>query len=100
LAPPKNLNSYIILYRIIANSGTIDLSNKKIKIESNSQQNAIEILRNTLEINNESTLRIDRIEQVNRKIEKEIKPKKSVFIWVGMGIFFIAGAARLLSKLL
>ena len=53
-----------------------------------------------LEINNESALRIDRIEQKNRKIEKEIKPKKSVFIWVGMGIFFIAGAARLLSKLL
>ena len=100
MASTENLNSYIIVYRIIANSGKINLSNKKIKIESTSQQNAISSLRDTLKINDGSALRVDRVEQVNTKIEKEKKRKRSVFGWLALGIVFIAGAARLFSKFL
>ena len=94
---PESLNSYIIVYRTIANSGVVDLSNKKIKIESKSEQNAIEILRNKLEIDNRSAIRIDRIEQVNKK-KPEKKRKKSLFAWVVGGMFFLAGLGNLLSR--
>jgi len=97
---PENLNSYIIVYRIISNSGPVDVSNKKIKIDSKSQQNAIEILRNKLEIDNGSAIRIDRIERVNIEKEPEKKRKRSLFGWVAGGIIVLAGLANLLSKLL
>ena len=99
MASTKNLNSYIIVYRVIGNSGTINLSNKKIQIESTSQQNAIESLRDTLKINDGSALRVDRIEQVNIKIEKEKKRKRSIFGWVAFGIVMLASFARFLKYL-
>lgn len=96
---PENLNSYIIVYRIIANSGVIELSNKKIKIEAKSENNAIKILQNKLGFDNGGGIRIDRIEQVNKKIEPEKKRKKSVFGWVAFGMIILAGSANLLIKL-
>ena len=87
------------MYRVIGNSGTINLSNKKIKIESTSQQNAIESLRDRLKINDGSALRVDRIEQVNIKIEKEKKRERSIFGWLAFGIIMLAGFAKFLKFL-
>ena len=95
---PESLNSYIIVYRIISNSGVVDLSNKKIKIESKSEQNAIKILQNKSEIDNRSAIRIVGIEQINKKKEPEKKRKRSLFAWVVGGMFFLAGLGNLLSR--
>jgi len=100
LAFPENLNSYIIVYRLIAPAGAIDMSTKKIEIEAKNQQNAIEILRNKLVLDDGRTIRVDRIEQVNRQKEPEKKRKRSVFGLVAVGILVLAGSARLLTNLL
>ena len=96
---PESLNSYIIAYRTIADSGVIDFSNKKIKIESKTEQNAIEVLRNKLRLDNGSSIRIDKIEQVNIKKEPEKKRKGSPCVWMVGGLFVLAGSANLLTKL-
>ena len=96
---PESLNSYIIAYRTIADSGVIDVSNKKIKIESKTEQNAIEVLRNKLRLDNGSSIRIDKIEQVNIKKEPEKKRKRSLFAWVVAGLFVLAGSVNLLTNL-
>ena len=96
---PENLNSYIVVYRLIAPSGVIEMSQKKIEIKSKNKQNAIIILRKKLGCDDEGTIRIDRIEQVSRKKEPEKKRKRSVFTLVAFAILILAGSARLLSRL-
>ena len=76
------------------------MSNKKTEIEAKNQQNAVEILRTKLDVDEVSNIRVDRIEQVNVKKEPEKKRKRSVFGLAAVGILVLAGSARLLSKFL
>ena len=76
------------------------MSTKKIEIEAKNQQNAIEILRNKLDLDDGSTIRVDKIEQVNEQKELKKKRKRSVFGWVAVGIVVLASSVSLLTKLL
>ena len=70
-----------------------------LSIEAKNQEHAIEILRSTVSQEGGSSLRIDRIEQLNTPPKLTERKKRSVFGMVAFSIFIIAISARLITKL-
>ena len=91
--------TYNIRYRTIAPSGIVGLDYQKQEIEAKNQEHAIEILRSTVSQEGGSSLRIDRIEQLNTPPKLTERKKRSVFGMVAFSIFIIAISARLITKL-
>jgi hypothetical protein len=95
----KKLNSYRVVYQNVTPSGIVGPNFENQKIEAKNPEDMMAILKANVFKESGNSIRVNRVENLDAIEKKSQKPKRSKLGFLAVGIFVLALAARLFSKL-